>query len=43
MTKSPDGAWLYNTSTYVFYHTLTGGYYVYDTPVRAPPGGAQAL
>ncbi len=28
--RSPDGAWSYNSATFIFFHAATGGYYTYD-------------
>ena len=28
--RSPDGAWSYNSATFIFFHGATGGYYMYD-------------
>ena len=29
--RSPDGAWSYNSSSYIFFHAATNGYYTYDS------------
>ena len=28
--RSPDGAWSYNSATFIFFHAATAGYYMYD-------------
>eukprot|EP01050_Picozoa_sp_SAG11_P013370 SAG11_NODE_1557_length_4684_cov_3.766194_1_plen_244_part_00 len=38
LTKSKDGTWLYNPSTYIFYHNPTGGYYSYDKNANGGKG-----